>query len=115
VAATGLSPWTAAIGSAVLALYGCALAGVGIAIAGLIRSSLAVAVVAAAAIGTLLLDIIVPALNLPAWVHDLALTAHFGEPMVGNWDPVGIAAAVAIAMGGLVIGAWGFSRRDLSS
>lgn len=115
VAATGLSPWTAAIGSAVLALYGCALAGVGIAIAGLIRSSLAVAVVAAAAIGTLLLDIIVPALNLPAWVHDLALTAHFGEPMVGNWDPVGIAAAVAIAKGGLVIGAWGFSRRDLRS
>jgi ABC-2 type transport system permease protein len=115
VATTRQSPWTAAFGTAVLGLYGCALAGIGIAVAGVLRSSLAVSAVAAGAMGTLLLDIIVPALQLPAWVHDLALTAHFGEPMVGNWDPVGIVASIVIALGGLGIGAWGFSRRDLGS
>jgi hypothetical protein len=33
--------------------------------------------------------------------------------MIGNWDPVGIAASLALAVGGLLIGAWRFSRRDL--
>ena len=115
VAATGDAPWTAALGSTVLALYACAVAGTGIAVAGLIRSSLAATAVVVVAVATLLLDIIVPAFKLPDWVHEFALTAHFGEPMVGNWDVVGVVLAVAIAVGGLVIGAWGFSRRDLQS
>ena len=39
--------------------------------------------------------------------------AHdFGQPMGGVWDPVGIVAALALAIGGVLIGAWGFSRRD---
>ena len=32
---------------------------------------------------------------------------------VGVWDPVGIVASLALAIGGVAIGAWGFRRRDL--
>jgi putative exporter of polyketide antibiotics len=113
VAATGQEPFTAALGSGVLALYGCAVAGVGVAVGGLFRPSLAAPVVAVAALGTLLIDILVPAFKLPDWVQALALTSHFGEPMIGRWDVVGLGAAVALALGGLAIGAWGFNRRDL--
>ena len=60
-----------------------------------------------------LIDIVVPALGLPAFVHDLALTAHFGQPMLGVWDPVGIVVSLLLAVGGVAIGAWGFARRDL--
>jgi hypothetical protein len=44
---------------------------------------------------------------------NLSLAHHYGEPMIGSWDAVGIVASLALAIGGLVIGAWGFSRRDL--
>jgi len=64
---------------------------------------------------TFMIDILVPALKLPEEFRELALTAHFGSPMLGTWDPVGIAASLAIAFGGLGIGAWGFTRRDLKS
>jgi hypothetical protein len=33
--------------------------------------------------------------------------------MVGRWDPVGIAACLVIAVGGIAIGAWGMTRRDI--
>jgi hypothetical protein len=33
--------------------------------------------------------------------------------MVGIWDVPGIAAWVLLAVGGLAVGAWGLSRRDL--
>jgi hypothetical protein len=33
--------------------------------------------------------------------------------MVGAWDPVGIALCVALAVGGVLVGTWGFGRRDL--
>jgi hypothetical protein len=35
--------------------------------------------------------------------------------MLGTWDPIGIAASLVIACGGLGIGAWGFTRLDLKS
>ena len=88
-------------------------AGIGLAVAGWVRSSLGAAVAAAVAVATILLEIIVPALQLPDWLADLALTTHFGEPMIGAWDPVGVAVSLALAIGGLLLGAWGFSRRDL--
>jgi ABC-2 type transport system permease protein len=113
VAATGENPLTATLGTAVLALYGAAVAGIGFAVAGLFRSSHAAAAVYVLAGATILLDIVVPMLRLPDWVHDLALTAHFGAPMVGTWDPAGIALSLALALGGLAVGAWGFTRRDL--
>jgi hypothetical protein len=52
-------------------------------------------------------------LGLPQPIRDLALTSHFGQPMVGAWDGVGVVAAVALALGGIAVGSWGFSRRDL--
>ncbi len=62
---------------------------------------------------TYLVDLLAPPLKLPDWVHQLALTAHLGKPMVGEWDPVGIVACLAIFAGGVALGAWGVRRRDL--
>jgi ABC-2 type transport system permease protein len=89
VAAAGEDPVAPALGTAVLALYGGALVGIGVAVAGLTRPSLAAPVVLAFAIGTFLVDLLAPALRLPDWVAQLALTAHLGEPMVGTWDAPG--------------------------
>jgi hypothetical protein len=33
--------------------------------------------------------------------------------MIGVWDPAGIAACVGLAVGGLLLGAWGMTRRDV--
>ena len=54
-------------------------------------------------------------LGLPDVVRQLALTSHFGQPMVGVWDPVGSVAAIVLAIGGVILGTWGFQRRDLRS
>ena len=64
-------------------------------------------------VATYLIDLIAPPLKLPDWVHQLALTAHLGQPMIGAWDPVGIVACLVIAIGGIALGAWGFARRDV--
>jgi len=64
-------------------------------------------------VATYLIDLVAPPLKLPDWVHQLALTAHLGQPMVGAWDPVGIVACLVIAVGGVLLGAWGMSRRDV--
>jgi ABC-2 type transport system permease protein len=64
---------------------------------------------------TFLIDLIAPALQLPDWVHGLALTTHMGQPMVGSWDWAGIAACLALALGGLALSGWGMSRRDIAT
>lgn len=115
VASVGQDPVTPAMGTLVLAGYGAALAGIGVAVAGVSRASFAMPAVLAIAIGTFLLDLLAPILRLPDWVGQLALTAHLGEPMVGAWDGAGMAACLALAIGGLVIGAWGMSRRDVGA
>jgi putative exporter of polyketide antibiotics len=56
-----------------------------------------------------------PAFGLPDVVRELALTTHYGQPMLGIWDPVGIVASLVLTVGGVAIGAWGFQRRDLRS
>jgi len=61
-----------------------------------------------------LIDLIVPALQLPDWVHQLALTAHLGQPMLGVWDPAGIVACLVLAAVGLALGGWGIRRRDVA-
>jgi hypothetical protein len=33
--------------------------------------------------------------------------------MVGEWDMVGVVASLAIAVGGILLGAWGMTRRDV--
>jgi ABC-2 type transport system permease protein len=110
----GIDAGSAMIGSASLGLYAIALIGIGIAVGGLWRTSLAAEIVALVVVATYLIDLLTPALGLPESVHQLALTAHLGQPMIGQWDAVGIAACVALAIGGTVIGAWGINRRDIA-
>jgi ABC-2 type transport system permease protein len=104
----------AMLGSTALGLFAIAMIGVGFAVGGLWRTSLAAEITALVVVATYLIDLIAPALSLPDWVHQLALTAHLGQPMIGDWDPVGIVACVVIAVGGIALGAWGIRRRDVS-
>ncbi len=115
VAAGGEDPTLPALGTLVLALYGAALVGIGVAVAGLTRAGFAMPVVLAVAIGTFLVDLLAPALRLPDWVGQLALTSHLGEPMVGVWDGVGIVVCVVLAIGGIIVGALGMGRRDVDA
>ena len=115
VASVGQDVATPSSGTLVLAVYGAALVGIGVAVAGLFRASVAVPVVLAVTIGTFLVDLVAPVLRLPDWVQQLALTAHLGEPMVGTWDAAGVAACLVLAVGGVAIGAWGMSRRDIGT
>jgi ABC-2 type transport system permease protein len=112
-ASGGLPATDAMVGSAALGIYALAIVGVGVAVGGLWRTSLAAEVASLVVVATYLVDLLAPPLKLPDWIHQLALTAHLGRPMVGEWDPVGIGACLAIFVGGVVLGAWGIRRRDV--
>ncbi len=112
-AITGGDIVTPIVGSAVIGLYAIALAGIGLAVGGLVSTSFAGEFVAAVVIITFLIDFLVPALDLPDVIRQLALTSHLGQPMVGTWDWAGMGACLVIAFGGLVLGAWGLARRDV--
>ena len=112
-ASGGVAAGDAMLGSTALGLFAVAMVGVGVAVGGLWRTSLAAEVTAIVVILTYLIDLLAPALKLPDWVHQLALTAHLGQPMTGVWDPVGIVACVVIGVGGIALGAWGMRRRDV--
>lgn len=114
VASVGQDPLGPALGTAVLAAYGSALVGVGMGAGGCLGASGVGRVVGVVAVGTFLLDTLAPVLRLPDWVAQLALTSHLGEPLVGRWDEAGLLTCAVIAVAGLVLGAWGFSRRDLA-
>jgi ABC-2 type transport system permease protein len=101
-------------GSIVLGLYAAGMAGVGVAIGGLVRTSIAAEVVALLVTLTFLVDLIAPAVKLPNWVHQLALTGHLGQPMIGVWDVGGIVTCLVLAAGGLVLGGLGMRRRDVA-
>jgi ABC-2 type transport system permease protein len=113
VIAAGGDPVEPALGTVTVALYGMALSSVGVAVAGLAGAAAAGPVVVALVIMTFVVDLLGPALELPDWLRQLALTTHMGEPMVGNWDAAGIVACLIVASGGLAIGAWGMHRRDV--
>jgi ABC-2 type transport system permease protein len=113
VATSGSDVATPLAGSVVLPLYAAALVGVGHAVGGLFSTRAAGTVVIVFVVVTWFVQLLGPLLGLPQLVRDLALTSHFGQPMVGVWDPVGIVAALALAAGGIAIGTWGFRRRDL--
>ena len=104
---------TPTVGTIALGFYAAAMVGIGVAIGGLWRTSLAAELVAAIVIATFLVNLLAPALQLPDWVQQLALTAHLGQPMIGTWDPVGMVACAVLAVGGILLGAWGMSRRDV--
>jgi ABC-2 type transport system permease protein len=110
----GLAAGEAMLGCAALGLYAAAIVGVGFAVGGLWRTSLAAEIAALVVVATYLLDLVAPPLKLPDWIHQLALTAHMGQPMIGQWDPAGVVACIAIAGAGILIGAWGMSRRDVA-
>ncbi len=100
-------------GVAVLGLASAAFAGIGLAVGGLVRASLAAPVAALLVISTFLLDTLGAALDLPDAILQLSLYKHVGQPMAGVFDPAGIVAAAVLALGGLAVGAWGLQRRDL--
>ena len=100
-------------GIGVLGLVSAAFAGVGLAVGGLVRSSLAAGVTAVLVIATLLIDTLGPALKLPDAILDLSIFRHMGHPMAGVFDPVGIVAAAVMVVGGLAICAFGLTRRDI--
>jgi ABC-2 type transport system permease protein len=101
------------IGSLALFAYAAAIVGIGFAIGGLWRTAWAAELAAAFVIGTFLVYLLAPALGLPDWVAQLALTGHLGQPMIGTWDWGGMALCAAIAVGGILVGAWGMARRDV--
>ena len=76
-------------------------------------AELAAGVTALLVIATFLIDTLGAALKLPDPILQLSLFKHLGQPMAGIYDPVGITAAVVMAIGGLALGAWGMTRRDL--
>ena len=112
-AAGGATAGDAILGSASLGLYAVAIVGIGVAVGGLWRTSLAAEIAALVVVATYLIDLLAPPLKLPDWVHQLALTAHLGQPMVGQWDIGGVIACAVIAIGGVLLGAWGMTRRDV--
>jgi ABC-2 type transport system permease protein len=105
---------TPIVGTVVIGLYALALAGIGVAVGGLLSSSFAGEAVAAVVILSFVIDILAPALKWPDWIHQLALSSHLGQPMIGNWDWVGMGTCVAIAVVGLAVGTLGMARRDVS-
>ena len=105
---------TAVLGTAALGLYAAALCGIGFAVGGVFGAGFAGEIVAGIVILTFLIDLVVPALKLPDWMHQLALTAHFGQPMVGNWDVGGIVLMLVLAFGGLAVGALGACSGGIS-
>ncbi|MGZ8562356.1 MAG: hypothetical protein ACXWWU_01920 [Candidatus Limnocylindria bacterium] len=113
VATTESAVATPMVGALVLGLYAAALTGIGLAVGGLFGTRMAATVVVVFVCVTWFIQLLGPLLNLPEVVRQLALTSHYGQPMVGVWDAVGIGASIAIAVGGIALGAWAFSRRDL--
>ena len=105
---------TPIVGTVVLGLYAAALAGIGLAVGGLVSTSIAAETVAAIVILTFVIDIIAPALKWPDWVHQLALSSHLGQPMIGTWDWPGMAACVVFAVAGVLVAGWGMARRDVA-
>jgi ABC-type transporter Mla maintaining outer membrane lipid asymmetry ATPase subunit MlaF len=67
------------------------------------------------AIAFYLLDSLGAALRLPDAILDLSLPRHLGHPMIGVYDPAGILLCIGLAVGGVLLGAWGLQRRDLGT
>ncbi len=100
-------------GCIVLGLASAAFASIGLAVGGLVRTSLAAGVTALLVIGTFVIDTIGAALKLPGWVLDLSLYRHLGQPLAGTFDPVGLVVAVVIVVGGVAVCTFGMTRRDI--
>jgi len=113
-AGSGIDATGSMLGTASLGLFTAAVVGIGVAVGGLWRTSIAAEIAALLVVATYLVNLLAPALGLPDWVHQLALTAHLGQPMMGQWDATGIVACLVLAGGGILVGAWGMNRRDVA-
>jgi ABC-2 type transport system permease protein len=103
------------IGTLVVGIYATGLAGVGLAVGGVFSPRLGGLVVGLYVIGAFLLEFVGAPLDLPDALLDLSLARHIGQPMIGTYDPVGMAFCVLLAIGGLIVCAVGFRRRDLAA
>ena len=99
-------------GALALGLYAAAVTGVGLAVGGF-RAAAAAPTLGTLVSATFLVDLLAPGLNLPDWVHGLALTTHLGQPMLGRWDWVGAVACLTLAIAGTATSAWALNRRDI--
>jgi ABC-2 type transport system permease protein len=113
VGGSGSDLATPLAGSLIVGVYAIALVGIGMAVGGLLRTGWAAPAVVIFIVATWFVQLLGPLLRLPDFVTNLALTSHFGQPMVGVWDPAGVLAALAIGLAGAALGSWGFARRDL--
>ena len=109
----GTDPVGPALGVGVLAAYAMALAGIGLAVGGLVRPSVAAPTTLVLGLGFYLFDLVGSIVGLPSGVLDLSLTRHLGRPMIGDFDQGGILACAVLAVGGLVVCALGMRRRDI--
>ena len=96
-----------------LGLYGMAVAGVGLAVGGLVRPGIAAVVVVSLTIGFYLLDLLGTILRLPDAIVGLSLNQHLGRPILGEFDGFGLVLCMALAFGGVALAALGMSRRDV--
>jgi len=103
------------LGACVGGLYAIGLVGVGLAVFGLGLPGLAGSATAILAVGFVVFDLLGSSLGLPPDLLALSLTRHLGQPMAGVYDWPGMLLAAAVAIGGLLVGAWGLRRRDLST
>ncbi len=110
----GDDPLQPALGALVLGAYGGALAGVGLAVGGLVRPGLAGAVALGLGVVFYLLDTLGAALQLPDVILDLSLPSHLGQPMAGVYDVPGTVACLVLAFGGVAVAAVGLNRRDVT-
>jgi ABC-2 type transport system permease protein len=113
VASAGGDVVNVGLGSLTIGLAAAGFAGIGLAVGGVVRASLAAPVAGGLVLATFLLDTLGAALDLPDVILQLSLFKHLGQPMAGVFDPSGIVASVVLAVGGVALGAWGLRRRDL--
>jgi ABC-2 type transport system permease protein len=115
VSTTGGDVITPIAGSLILGVYAAALVGIGVAVGGVFGTRFAAPFVVVFVLVTWFVQFAGGLLKLPDLVMQLALTSHLGQTFVGVWDWGGVAVSIALAIGGIAIGAWGFARRDLRS
>jgi ABC-2 type transport system permease protein len=104
---------TPVTGSLILGIYAAALVGIGHAVGGVFGTRFAAPFVVVFVLVTWFVQVVGGILNLPALIQQLALTTHLGQTFVGVWDWGGVVACLALALGGVALGALAFTRRDL--
>lgn len=113
VSTTGSDVATPVTGALILGLYAAALVGIGEAVGGFVGTRFAAPVVVVFVLVTWFVQVVGGIVHFPDAVMQLVLTTHLGQTFVGVWDWAGVAACVVLAIGGIAVGAWGFTRRDL--